>query len=783
MAGTELKASALLTERLKEMTADDAVRMVRQLCVQLEEKKGFHGCIWPGNIRFDEDGKALLGDGSDATAAERSAEQVEFLAPEFFWDDDSSQAADVYSLGLLIYSVCNGGYMPFQPKGGAVTEKDRAAALRKRMKGERIPTPPGMSGQLGDVVRRAMAYKPEQRYATPGELLAALGDTAEALPVPDEAALAAAEAQEKAEEKKKAKKTRKPGKTAGEKEAESKASEAESKKDDPGTPETAEEKKVDAKPADRAADGVKTYEIKKSDEKSGKKGKDKNGGKAAPGKASAAPAEKSGDKKPEEKKADEGFDWSLDEVIALNGLDKQSDDRKPQEKKDAEQGKSGSRTAENQDKKYTVRKDFEGSRRGAPSAAPASRRKRRNSASPAIIVLSLVAVVVIGVVAWQLFAPPQPNQSITPSESTSPLFVMDENGEMQKTDNNINPNSDANADAQGQELTVVSDTVYAADSGVSLRTGPGTSYPVSQTLSRGTELQRTGVIGGWSLVQYGDGEYYVSSALLSLENPLDGEEASAVPSSVEDTDVESKQDTITVASDANLRSGPGTDYDIKGTVKTGAVLQRTGEVNGWSRVLYNGEEVYISNKLIKSAPAAATATSAPTQTPAATAPAATQAPTPTETPAATQAPAPIEDSTDSSDKDLGTIKVTRAVNVRSGPGTDYSILGTAKVGDSFTVSSFIAPKWYQVTYNGQTGYININYVDDSNADVSDVTVTVRVKSAVNIRSGAGADYRIVGTAKTGETFTAVSITDSNWYKIEYNGSTAYVSGKYVTPVT
>lgn len=774
MAGTELKTSALLTERLKEMTADDAVRMVRQLCVQLEEKKGFHGCIWPGNIRFDEDGKALLGEGSSATAAERSAEQVEFLAPEFFWDDDSSQAADVYSLGLLIYAVCNGGYMPFQPKGGAVTEKDRASALRKRMKGEHIPTPPGMSEQLGAVVRRAMAYKPEQRYASPGELLAALGDTAEALPVPDETVLAAAEA----EEKKNAKKGKKAEKPAEDKKPDAKSSEAESKKDDP---EKADDKKEDAKPEDKAEDGVKTYEVKKPDGKAGKKSKGKNGEKAAP-------PENSGDKKPEDGKKDGGFDWNLDEVIALNGLDKKKDDgkkandQKPQEKKDGEKNKSDSRAAETQDKKYTVRKDFEGSRRrGAPSAAPASRRKRRNSASPIIIALSLVAVVVIGVVAWQLFAPPQRNEPLTPSDTTSPLFVMDENGEMQKTDGSINPDSDANADAQDQELTVVSDTVYAADSGVSLRTGPGTSYPVSQTLSRGTELQRIGVIGGWSLVQYGNGEYYVSSALLSLENPLDGEDASDVPSSVEDMDVEDKQDTVTVASDANLRSGPSTDYDIKGTVRAGAVLQRTGEVNGWSRVLYNGEEVYISNKLIKSAPASATATPKPTQAPAATeAPEATQAPAAVETPAVTQAPDPI---TDSSDKNLGTIKVTRAVNVRSGPGTDYSILGVAKVGDSFTVSSFIAPKWYQVTYNGQTGYININYVDDSNADVSGVTVTVRVKSAVNIRSGAGADYRIVGTAKTGETFTVVSISDDNWYKIEYNGSTAYVSGKYVTPVT
>ena len=50
---------------------------------------------------------------------------------------------------------------------------------------------------------------------------------------------------------------------------------------------------------------------------------------------------------------------------------------------------------------------------------------------------------------------------------------------------------------------------------------------------------------------------------------------------------------------------------------------------------------------------------------------------------------------------------------------------------------------------------------------------------LNVRSGAGTSYTVLGTLSKGK---AVTVTGQNgdWYKISYNGKTAYVSKKYIS---
>jgi uncharacterized protein YgiM (DUF1202 family) len=59
---------------------------------------------------------------------------------------------------------------------------------------------------------------------------------------------------------------------------------------------------------------------------------------------------------------------------------------------------------------------------------------------------------------------------------------------------------------------------------------------------------------------------------------------------------------------------------------------------------------------------------------------------------------------------IGTvINVNSAVNVRSGPGTSYSILGTAAKGSTWTVIAKTGD-WYKIDYEGETGYIRGDYL-------------------------------------------------------------------------
>ncbi|MCD7748894.1 MAG: hypothetical protein LUH42_02455, partial [Oscillospiraceae bacterium] len=199
MIDTGLEPGGTLTECLAGMTADEAVKMGRELCAQLPgEPEEFHGGVWPGNIQLDWEGKAVLGAPDHSAAAGRTADQVEYVAPEYFWDNIAAAAADVYAVALLVYAGCNGGCLPFQPAEG-LTEKDRSDALRRRMKGEPVPRPQGVSDQLWDVLEKALSYEAESRYLTARELLSALGDTDEALPAPEAAIGAAAVAAAAAE--------------------------------------------------------------------------------------------------------------------------------------------------------------------------------------------------------------------------------------------------------------------------------------------------------------------------------------------------------------------------------------------------------------------------------------------------------------------------------------------------------------------------------------------------------------------------------------------------------
>lgn len=183
MAESEFKPIEVLAGYLKDADPDKAVKLVRELCAQLEaDPDSFHGGIWPGNVDLDVDGKAVLGPGSRVKPQERSAEQVEYMSPEYFLDGETSAAADVYSIGLMLYAACNDGFLPFQPKKADLTDKERADALRRRMKGEPIPMPEGISGELAKILEKTLAYEPDKRYITSSEFLSSLNRTDEALP-------------------------------------------------------------------------------------------------------------------------------------------------------------------------------------------------------------------------------------------------------------------------------------------------------------------------------------------------------------------------------------------------------------------------------------------------------------------------------------------------------------------------------------------------------------------------------------------------------------------------
>ena len=217
-------------------------------------------------------------------------------------------------------------------------------------------------------------------------------------------------------------------------------------------------------------------------------------------------------------------------------------------------------------------------------------------------------------------------------------------------------------------VSEMDDTVYITGGSVNLRAGPGTDYDVVTTQVKGTELKRTGAVeNGWSRVEYDGKVCYIYNDYISTEKPP--------------VEVSEKDDTVVITADANLRSGPGTDYDVVTSLTKGTELKRTGVAeNGWNRVEYDGKEVYIHGNLVEEK---------------------------TEAQESEETENNSEDESSESGVTAaeGTVTVTTGANIRSGPGTDHDILGTAGVGTELKMTGKTDDNWYQVEFDGKTGYI------------------------------------------------------------------------------
>lgn len=171
---------------LYAMTPREAIALGVGLCEAAERSvgpDGCHGAIWPGNITA-ADGQVALGPGATGSVAGLEPDALEFVAPEQFWNGNTSPASDVYSIGLILYTALNDGVMPFFSPDAAHTPETRAYALQNRMKGTPPPYPRSAGRELGDVIEKAISFQTEDRYPKPAALKLALQALPEGAAVP-----------------------------------------------------------------------------------------------------------------------------------------------------------------------------------------------------------------------------------------------------------------------------------------------------------------------------------------------------------------------------------------------------------------------------------------------------------------------------------------------------------------------------------------------------------------------------------------------------------------------
>lgn len=152
------------------------LELAKKLCrIAAEEcgENGFRGGIRPGNIYVAEDGRVKVGKAGKAGENGWTKLELEYMAPEVFWNGEESAAADVYAIALIVYVGLNGGKLPFADETEPNAEK-RAHALRRRMSGDSFPMPEGVPDKLLAILKRALAFEPDNRYENSYEMLKAL---------------------------------------------------------------------------------------------------------------------------------------------------------------------------------------------------------------------------------------------------------------------------------------------------------------------------------------------------------------------------------------------------------------------------------------------------------------------------------------------------------------------------------------------------------------------------------------------------------------------------------
>ena len=127
------------------------------------------------------------------------------------------------------------------------------------------------------------------------------------------------------------------------------------------------------------------------------------------------------------------------------------------------------------------------------------------------------------------------------------------------------------------------------------------------------------------------------------------------------------------------------------------------------------------------------------------------------------------------------------LNVRSGPGTGYSSLGSLKKGKAVTVRGQ-SGKWYIIRFDSKKAFVHSDYVTLKKG--SKVIYSSKkygfVKKAAAVRGKQSAGAEKYGSLKAGSIIRLRAYRHrsdgTKWYQIKYSGKTAYVSAGRILKV-
>lgn len=166
------------------LTIRDVITLGIDMCKALEVCQKFnliHRDIKPENIFVSSIGSYKLGDFGIARQMEKASVGMSkkgtysYMAPEVYKGQHYDSTVDIYSLGIVLYRFLNNNRTPLMPPyPQEIKYSDREKANVRRMAGEQLPPPSNAHGRLAEIILKACAYDPKDRYERPGDMRKAL---------------------------------------------------------------------------------------------------------------------------------------------------------------------------------------------------------------------------------------------------------------------------------------------------------------------------------------------------------------------------------------------------------------------------------------------------------------------------------------------------------------------------------------------------------------------------------------------------------------------------------
>lgn len=290
-----------------------------------------------------------------------------------------------------------------------------------------------------------------------------------------------------------------------------------------------------------------------------------------------------------------------------------------------------------------------------------------------------------------------------------------------------------------------------------VRSGASTSSSVIGYLTNNSSVNVKGEEGNWYKIEFKGSIGYVSKDYIQV---------SGVVGTTTNNTTSSSEGTVNVTSSLRVRSGAGTNSSVLGYLGNGTKVKITGESGDWYQINYNNQTGYVSKAYVSVSNSTQQGSNNTTSTPSS-----------------------------SASKTGKVVNVTTNLRVRSGAGTNTSVLGYITNGTNVNITGE-SGNWYQINFNGKTGYVAKEYisVSDSSGGTSTPSnsgnqqtptttnktgTVVNVTSNLRVRSGASTSSSTLGYITNG---TKVNITgeSGNWYQINYNNKVGYVSKDYIS---